>query len=117
MDFGSSEVKGIHQIIKEIWIKLLLKPCGFCQLYNFRDQTTDLHRDLFLTIKLIKNASCRKSHREEVITVVDMVAVSLSNNRFGISAMEVVMTKLHAGGNLRVMIINFVVCTALVQAQ
>ena len=102
MYIGSTDAKGLHHLVKEILDNSVDEAiAGFGQTIQlFRDQTSDLHRDLFL--KHYANKKIPASEKvigDEVITVVDNGrGIPVEQHASGISAMEVVMTKLHAGG-------------------
>lgn len=102
MYIGSTDVKGLHHLVKEILDNSVDEAiAGFGQTIQlFRDQTTDLHRDLFLKHYANKKIpAAEKVIGDEVITVVDNGrGIPIEQHASGISAMEVVMTKLHAGG-------------------
>ena len=102
MYIGSTDSKGLHHLVKEILDNSVDEAiAGFGKTIQlFRNQTSDLHRQLFtkhLNNKKIKATDQELGH--EVITVVDNGrGIPTEMHSSGISAMEVVMTKLHAGG-------------------
>lgn len=102
MYIGSTDAKGLHHLVKEILDNSVDEAiAGFGQTIQlFRDQATDLHRDLFLAHKANKKIpAAEKIIGEETITVVDNGrGIPVAQHESGVSAMEVVMTKLHAGG-------------------
>lgn len=102
MYIGSTDAKGLHHLVKEILDNSVDEAiAGFGQTIQlFRDQATDLHRELFLAHQANKKIpAAEKVIGEEVITVVDNGrGIPVAQHESGVSAMEVVMTKLHAGG-------------------
>jgi DNA gyrase subunit B len=102
MYIGSTDAKGLHHLVKEILDNAVDEAiAGFGQTIQlFRDPVTDLHRELFLQHKANKKLKDEeKELGEQAITVVDNGrGIPVEKHDSGISAMEVVMTKLHAGG-------------------
>jgi len=102
MYIGSTDAKGLHHLVKEILDNAVDEAiAGFGQTIQlFRDPITDLHRELFAKHQANKKLKAEeKEMGEQVITVVDSGrGIPVEQHASGISAMEVVMTKLHAGG-------------------
>jgi DNA gyrase subunit B len=102
MYIGSTDTKGLHHLVKEILDNAVDEAiAGFgkrVQLY--RTRTTDFHRELFKAHP--NNKKLKNDETEiggEVITVVDNGrGIPTEMHASGVSALEVVMTKLHAGG-------------------
>lgn len=102
MYIGSTDAKGLHHLVKEILDNAVDEAiAGFGQTIQlFRDPVTDLHRELFLQHKVNKKLKAEEKELfDQLITVVDNGrGIPVEKHDSGISAMEVVMTKLHAGG-------------------
>jgi len=95
MYIGSTDVKGLHHLAKEILDNAVDEAlAGFgktIQLY--RTAITDAEKSL------AKKAKAENELGEQVITVVDNGrGIPVAMHSSGVSALEVVMTKLHAGG-------------------
>jgi len=102
MYIGSTDSKGLHHLVKEILDNSVDEAiAGFGQTIQlFRDPSSDFHRELFLQHKANKKLKAEeKEIADQVITVVDNGrGIPVERHASGVSAMEVVMTKLHAGG-------------------
>lgn len=102
MYIGSTDIKGLHHLVKEILDNAVDEAiAGFGRTVQlFRSKTNDHHRQLFLAHKNSKGKSAdAKEIAEQVITVVDNGrGIPTDMHESGVSAMELVMTKLHAGG-------------------
>ena len=95
MYIGSTDVKGLHHLAKEILDNAVDEAlAGFgktIQLY--RTAITDAEK------ALAKKAKAENELGDQVITVVDNGrGIPVAMHSSGVSALEVVMTKLHAGG-------------------
>jgi len=102
MYIGSTDAKGLHHLVKEILDNAVDEAiAGFGKTIQlFRTQTGDTQRQLFLAHK---NNKGKKADDKELgcqtITVVDNGrGIPTDLHESGVSAMEIVMTKLHAGG-------------------
>lgn len=102
MYIGSTDTKGLHHLVKEILDNSVDEAiAGFGKTIQlFRNKTTDYHRELFLAHPNNKGKqSDAKEMADQVITVVDNGrGIPTDMHESGVSAMEIVMTKLHAGG-------------------
>jgi len=102
MYIGSTDIKGLHHLVKEILDNAVDEAiAGFGKTVQlFRSKTNDHHRQLFLAHKNSKGKTAdAKEIAEQVITVVDNGrGIPTDMHESGVSAMELVMTKLHAGG-------------------
>lgn len=102
MYIGSTDVKGLHHLVKEILDNSVDEAiAGFGKTIQlFRTGTSDIHRDLFLAHKDNKGKTADiKEIGDQVITVTDNGrGIPTDMHESGVSAMELVMTKLHAGG-------------------
>lgn len=102
MYIGSTDGKGLHHLVKEILDNAVDEAlAGFGKTVQlFRSQTTDFHRQLFASHPNNKGLKIvTKQLGEQVITVVDNGrGIPVEMHESGVSALEVVMTKLHAGG-------------------
>ena len=102
MYIGSTDTKGLHHLVKEILDNAVDEAiAGFGKkVYLFRTRTTDFHRELFKNHPNNKKSATDDSQiGDEVITVVDNGrGIPTEMHASGVSALEVVMTKLHAGG-------------------
>ncbi len=102
MYIGSTDTKGLHHLVKEILDNSVDEAiAGFGKTVQlFRSKTNDHHRQLFLAHKDSKGKKAdEKEMAEQVITVVDNGrGIPTDMHESGVSAMELVMTKLHAGG-------------------
>lgn len=102
MYIGSTDSKGLHHLVKEILDNAVDEAlAGFgktVQLY--RHQTSELHQRLFGQHPhnhKVKNVAAELG--KQSITVVDNGrGIPVEMHSSGVSALEVVMTKLHAGG-------------------
>lgn len=102
MYIGSTDTKGLHHLVKEILDNAVDEAiAGFGKTIQlFRNEITDHHRKLF---EAHPNNKGKKADEKEignqVITVVDNGrGIPTDMHESGVSAMELVMTKLHAGG-------------------
>ncbi len=102
MYIGSTDTKGLHHLVKEILDNSVDEAiAGFGKTIQlFRTATNDMHRKTFLEHKNNKGKTAdAKEMGEQVITVVDNGrGIPTDLHESGVSAMELVMTKLHAGG-------------------
>ena len=102
MYIGSTDANGLHHLVKEILDNAVDEAiAGFGDTIQlFRDPISDLHRELFLKHQANKKLKAEeKELADQVITVVDSGrGIPVEKHASGVSAMEVVMTKLHAGG-------------------
>ncbi len=102
MYIGSTDIKGLHHLVKEILDNSVDEAiAGFGKTIQlFRTATSDVHRELFLAHKNNKGKTADiKEMGDQVITVTDNGrGIPTDMHESGVSAMELVMTKLHAGG-------------------
>ncbi len=102
MYIGSTDIKGLHHLVKEILDNSVDEAiAGFGKTVQlFRSATNDQHRQLFEKHPNNKNKKADlKEMGQQVITVVDNGrGIPTDIHESGVSAMELVMTKLHAGG-------------------
>ncbi len=102
MYIGSTDTKGLHHLVKEILDNSVDEAiAGFGKTIQlFRTATSEVQRDLFLTHKDNKGKTADiKEIGDQVITVTDNGrGIPTDMHESGVSAMELVMTKLHAGG-------------------
>ena len=102
MYIGSTDTKGLHHLVKEILDNSVDEAiAGFGKTIQlFRNPTTDFHRELFQAHP--NNKKVKGDEKEvggQVITVVDNGrGIPTEMHASGVSALELVMTKLHAGG-------------------
>ncbi len=102
MYIGSTDTKGLHHLVKEILDNAVDEAiAGFGKTIRlFRSSTSDYHRQLFTEHPDNKKKTAdAKEIADQVITVVDSGrGIPTDMHESGVSAMELVMTKLHAGG-------------------
>ncbi len=102
MYIGSTDTKGLHHLVKEILDNSVDEAiAGFGKTVQlFRTSINDQQRQLFLSHKNNKGKKAdEKEMGNQVITVVDNGrGIPTDMHESGVSAMEIVMTKLHAGG-------------------
>lgn len=102
MYIGSTDIKGLHHLVKEILDNSVDEAiAGFGKTVQlFRSATNDHHRQLFEQHPSNKGKKAdSKEISQQVITVVDNGrGIPTDIHESGVSAMELVMTKLHAGG-------------------
>jgi DNA gyrase subunit B len=95
MYIGSTDVKGLHHLVKEILDNAVDEAlAGFGKTIQlFRTPVTEAEK------ALAKKAKADDELGDQVITVVDNGrGIPVEKHSSGVSALEVVMTKLHAGG-------------------
>jgi DNA gyrase subunit B len=102
MYIGSTDIKGLHHLVKEILDNSVDEAiAGFGKTIQlFRTATSEVQRELFLAHKDNKGKTADiKEIGDQVITVTDNGrGIPTDMHESGVSAMELVMTKLHAGG-------------------
>lgn len=102
MYIGSTDIKGLHHLVKEILDNSVDEAiAGFGKTIQlFRTSISDTHRQLFEAHKNNKGKKATdKEMGSQVITVIDNGrGIPTDLHESGVSAMELVMTKLHAGG-------------------
>ncbi|MBU1034041.1 DNA gyrase subunit B [Patescibacteria group bacterium] len=102
MYIGSTDTKGLHHLVKEILDNSVDEAiAGFGKTIQlFRSETNEYHRQLFLSHKNNKKSTAdEKEIGNQVVTVTDNGrGIPTDMHESGVSAMEIVMTKLHAGG-------------------
>jgi DNA gyrase subunit B len=102
MYIGSTDAKGLHHLAKEVLDNSVDEAiAGYGKrIQLFRNRVTDDHKAILTQfLKELKKDELDKIMGEQMITVIDNGrGIPVDMHASGVSALQVVMTKLHAGG-------------------